>query len=728
MQVWTIVLSIWLGKSHGIKQCDGGAFYIGPMAALLGTCVISVVFETCICYISAQGSLFETEKRRHLSKFIYCDFVMFMLRIAAVIYGTVALNWDTNICLNYGGSPSFDLRKAYLAALWSNWAIIGGAISMFLLCFNFFPVYDDPEVWKRQFVYVSTWFCCIKGTNKEINDTFRRIGEMVSLVLGNIDLTLTDALVMFYLMLNRQRFHRYLEETGNLMELESIKNNSPREISILDLEKQDIARSEKSLSENAARQQGKIGSFLFRKYSSGVLQSKGSLEVPSDGLVDVRSLQSAAHFMKFAFASYGWMLYVWAHAGKGIAKLCCGRRCGCWEHVLKGKDGIPLDIRRAPYLNREAILQASGLAEKDLLFVRYEDQVPNVLPYYIAIDHEKKCLVIAIRGSMSFDDVVRDLKFDPVDIDDWLKVGVPWDAPRPQTMAKSGKSEFAAHNGMFEAAVAIVDDLKAQRIVENQLLGSSAPLKDYDLVLCGHSLGAGCAFLVGIHLRCYFPTLKCYSFSPPGALVSSEIAEKSRDWCISTVCGKEMIPRMTLNTIETLRDDMVHLGTFCRKPKFQLILSWITGRVWSDPDLYYSAENLPEESHQWMELYERNIARKSHLREVIELADKFEPPGRVMYLKPTGKLKSKQRFWGSRHSREYVCEWTTGTSIVGEGILLTGRMMKDHMPDYSYALLKLLAEQQDLGPVFVDDTEGETLREEMERISAVNMDEEVKKV
>jgi sn1-specific diacylglycerol lipase len=451
--------------------------------------------------------------------------------------------------------------------------------------------------------------------------------------------------------------------------------------------------------------------------------------VASDGLVDVRSLQNAAHFMKFAFASYGWMLYVWAHPGKGMAKLCCGRGCGFWEHVFKGKDGIPLDVRRAPYLNREAILQASGLREKDLLFVRYENQIPHVLPYYIAIDHEKKCLVIAIRGSMSFDDVVRDLKFDPVNIDDWLTVGVPWNAPRPQTMGKSGKSKFAAHNGIFEASVAIVDDLKAQKIVESQLLGSSAPLKNYDLVLCGHSLGAGCAFLVAIHLRCYFPTLKCYSFSPPGALVSSEIAEQSRDWCISTVCGKEMIPRITLNTIENLRDDMVHLGTFCRKSKFQLMLSWITGRVWSDPDLYYSAENLPDEAHKWMQIYERNIARKSHLSQVIELANKFGPPGRVMYLKPTGKFKSKQKsFWGSKHSREYVCEWTTGTSIVEEGILLTGRMMKDHMPDYSYALLRVLAEHRGLEPVFVDDTEGETLREEMEKISAVNMDEEVNKV
>lgn len=44
-------------------------------------------------------------------------------------------------------------------------------------------------------------------------------------------------------------------------------------------------------------------------------------------------------------------------------------------------------------------------------------------------------------------------------------------------------------------------------------------LQEYKLVITGHSLGAGTASLLAILLRNSFPTLQCYSFSPPGGLL-----------------------------------------------------------------------------------------------------------------------------------------------------------------------------------------------------------------
>lgn len=41
----------------------------------------------------------------------------------------------------------------------------------------------------------------------------------------------------------------------------------------------------------------------------------------------------------------------------------------------------------------------------------------------------------------------------------------------------------------------------------------------YDLVLVGHSLGAGTAAILAILLRQEYPTLHCYAFSPPGGLL-----------------------------------------------------------------------------------------------------------------------------------------------------------------------------------------------------------------
>ena len=51
--------------------------------------------------------------------------------------------------------------------------------------------------------------------------------------------------------------------------------------------------------------------------------------------------------------------------------------------------------------------------------------------------------------------------------------------------------------------------------------------------------------------------LKCWAFSPPGGLVSETLLPALREWCISVVCGKDAVPRMTTNTLARLMDEMV---------------------------------------------------------------------------------------------------------------------------------------------------------------------------
>jgi hypothetical protein len=41
----------------------------------------------------------------------------------------------------------------------------------------------------------------------------------------------------------------------------------------------------------------------------------------------------------------------------------------------------------------------------------------------------------------------------------------------------------------------------------------------YDLVLVGHSLGAGTAAILAILLQQEYPGLHCYAYSPPGGLL-----------------------------------------------------------------------------------------------------------------------------------------------------------------------------------------------------------------
>jgi sn1-specific diacylglycerol lipase len=686
---WTVVLSIWASESRLVSDtaCDSKQYFLVVVCVILGLCAVSSVLEPLIAWCSSQGSLYETRKRSKLGPLVYADLICSFGRVGMTIYGTTVLYNHESACLRTDGS-SFNLVASYEALIWSMWAMIGGLGAFCILSFNFFPDYSDPEIWKRQCAYLSCWFCCVSGSKTEVRETFGRLGVLLGHIFRHTDLVFTDVLVIFYLSMMRQRIFRYAEvvEDAHVDEV-----SGDVELGLI---------STQSFSVSARR-----GSMSLK------FDSKGKLSVGStQGEVDPEVVEDLAYYMKYAFAAYGWMLYAWAHPGTGMVQLCCGNSCNMMLEALKGTSGPPLQLRRAPYLNKEAIVEAAHLEREDLLHVVQEGQGKDVLPYFIALDHEKEKIIIAIRGSMSFDDVVRDLKYEPADVKDWLDKA-DWcdNAPGSISMEKD-HSNLMAHRGIFEASKATIESIESTGIIDRYISGPNAAHKDYSILVCGHSLGAGCAFFVGLYFRRYHKRLKCITFSPPGGLVSESLSELSRDWCISTVCGKECIPRLTLGTIEHLRDEMVHLGMYCKMSKISLLISWMTGYLWSDPDLFYSDENLPDEQIRWVQGYQHSLRTASEEDETLKRAEKFVPPGRVMYMKPTGKTR-RTRLGRTKVSREYTCEWTTPEALVSNGIILSGRMMRDHFPDYSYLVLQKIARKStsDMGrrrvSVFIDDPE-----------------------
>lgn len=435
-------------------------------------------------------------------------------------------------------------------------------------------------------------------------------------------------------------------------------------------------------------------------------------------------LQEAAYYMKYAFAAYGWMLFVYSKKTTGLFKLCCGRGFGLISSIVTRKHGVvpfanPL---QAPYFNNEAILQATEIVhEGDLVDVRLEAEVPNVLPYYIAIDRVKKVVVVAIRGSLSMEDVIRDLLFEPADLDMWVeeKRVSGWDAPLPELKPATASTRYAAHSGIFEAARATMADIQNTGFLASLLLGPQKQLPDYNLVVCGHSLGAGVAFLMSLRMRQFFPDLKCWSFSPPGGLATAELSAGAVHWCTSVICGKEMIPRLTLATFERARDEMVYCAARCRLNKWSIFLSWISGRVYTEKEIFYSADDLPEEPQNWLEGYRESLGSTSVKREYVELATKFGPPGKCLYLKPSGeKAEGRKRYRGGIFNpfkfrkpvvRDYQGVWVDGEALVDQGIVISGRMMLDHFPDYALAVLRRLAFAGGHGAAaHVSDTAGES--------------------
>lgn len=55
----------------------------------------------------------------------------------------------------------------------------------------------------------------------------------------------------------------------------------------------------------------------------------------------------------------------------------------------------------------------------------------------------------------------------------------------------------------------------------------------------------------------YDADLKCWAFSPPGGLVSRSLVSWMEEWCTSIVVGKDAVPRMTVDNLSRLMDQMV---------------------------------------------------------------------------------------------------------------------------------------------------------------------------
>ncbi len=74
---------------------------------------------------------------------------------------------------------------------------------------------------------------------------------------------------------------------------------------------------------------------------------------------------------------------------------------------------------------------------------------------------------------------------------------------------------------MYITAKIILRELREKRLLKREF--DKPEFEDYQLVLCGHSLGAGVVSVLSIMLRRDYPGLKCYAFSPPGYLFRSVI-------------------------------------------------------------------------------------------------------------------------------------------------------------------------------------------------------------
>ncbi|EPS28480.1 hypothetical protein PDE_03426 [Penicillium oxalicum 114-2] len=99
------------------------------------------------------------------------------------------------------------------------------------------------------------------------------------------------------------------------------------------------------------------------------------------------------------------------------------------------------------------------------------------LVHYLSIDHESKALVLTLRGTWGFEDILTDMTCDYDDLE--------W----------QGKS-WKVHKGMHASAKRLLEGGGGRVMIT--LRAALEEFQDYGVVLCGHSLGGGVATLLAI--------------------------------------------------------------------------------------------------------------------------------------------------------------------------------------------------------------------------------------
>ena len=413
-----------------------------------------------------------------------------------------------------------------------------------------------------------------------------------------------------------------------------------------------------------------------------------SVETPSDCALkgiqpdllpeDWHRITRARYYANFAIGSYGWPLYVFTQP--------CSFCDLCTSCCLPFVDGIEGD--NCFHCSIKAFMIRTNLpAVNAILQANLDTDIGRVI-YFVAADHDKKSLVIAIRGSMSLQDGVTDMHSVPK----WMN-----DLNSPNNYS---------HAGWINAAVRLKNDLETK----GTLSSFFAEHPDYHLVVCGHSLGAAAASLLSTFLVKIYPSLHCYAYGCP-LIFDAEMAAASRSYITNIAYNEDMICRWSHASVLRLKAQMRWAFANSRLSKWKYLLTSTEGMPKSDMSSPLAGDSSNPFSHIPAEIIisvgdaslrsavfsERNEEVKSESIAVEIKAPPFtlENPQSWPEFHPPGILYQIIPFWGADHTlcsgnRNRLLDATPNQCIVFRAspsayqeLIIVPNMLLDHLP-YHY--------------------------------------------
>lgn len=525
------VHSIWLlGMLGGVVYfrdglgCEPSHYLVGFSSSLLFITLCGILLELMITILSARGSIVREKPRRPIVHLMHARVLVVILEVILLIIGTVFV-FKSRQEIDLSDCPG--LRKA----LTMMQVVVAGYWFAFIMLVLVVVIYLDP------------CHCYSAKVN------YRQVTQLIN--KGNIDQEVVATQWKLVHTVWEKRFKVLCCLAGS----DDVHHLAYREVAEIfahlfcdtNVVMSDIAAGFILLQkEEIALDRAKRSGTHPRRHSGCSNDTNGELSFSFDFHVqeDRELFQDAVHFLKFALGMYSWPIYMYMNPFCGLCRLyshlnCCGRHNQA-EHIHK-------DNRCSCYMG--GLRQVTGLDEMDVIYASFESDVYKV-PFTVCLDHETKSVVLAYRGTLSFGDIVTDLTAStrPIELPDF--------------------PNFLVHKGMLKTVTAVMEKLE-----EDQILDSAfGKVAGYKLVVVGHSLGSGCACLTAILLREKYPDVRCFCYSPTGALLNEAAAEYTEEFVTSITLGKDMVARLNVPNTHKLKEDLVRVIESCPKPKCRILM------------------------------------------------------------------------------------------------------------------------------------------------------------
>ncbi|EIW82146.1 hypothetical protein CONPUDRAFT_55026 [Coniophora puteana RWD-64-598 SS2] len=326
-----------------------------------------------------------------------------------------------------------------------------------------------------------------------------------------------------------------------------------------------------------------------------------------------------------------------------------------------------------------------------------ERQMPR---FWVLADHDRRQVVLILRGTMSLNELAVDLTCDPVEFEpasspmeestSFASFGRKTTRRQPSIQSFTSEcSRYMVHGGMLRMARVMGDVGKPVQLAVKEALERNP---DYELLLSGHSLGAGVATLLGLmwadpHTCLTVASsglppnvpLSVYGVAPPciGDAALSRLASKM---VVSFVWSDDIVSRLSLGSVCDIRNAASWLCEAQERTGGTEGYAAVTQRA-----RQWSAGMGTSEDPQWF------LAIRKTLEVNMQVADLF-PAGRVLWavrdsdLHPSHQLSSASEVPNKLRLFEVL-----DVSKVFSQIVFSRNMLGAHMPHrYDQVLHELL--------------------------------------